>query len=173
MRHFNQTSKSPVPIPFFCEPCVHFLTHTLTQGCSSSHPRVCVILSGGEDVCVRVGGKEMTFKKKKNSAGPHLFFELSHLAHCTWQAYRETQVSGSIIQKYLQMHKSQTQTGWHMATLFKCFSMCLWCQHLFHTYLHLKGEKKMFLWPLAGVKSGEKKRTGRGRFKRSVDVRLT
>lgn len=40
--------------------------------------------------------------------------------------------------------KSQMQTGWHMVTLFKCFSMCLWCQHLFHTPLHLKegGEKK-------------------------------
>lgn len=34
------------------------------------------------------------------------------------------------------------QTGWHMVTLFKCFSMCLWCQHLFHTSLHLKGRKK-------------------------------
>lgn len=40
--------------------------------------------------------------------------------------------------------QSQTQTSWHMATLFKCFSMCLWCQHLFHTYLHLKGEKRCF-----------------------------
>lgn len=40
------------------------------------------------------------------------------------------------------MHKARLETGWHMATLFKCFSMCLWCQHLFHTYLHLKGGKK-------------------------------
>lgn len=34
------------------------------------------------------------------------------------------------------------QTGWHMVTLFKCFSMCLRCQHLFHTPLHLKEGKK-------------------------------
>lgn len=41
--------------------------------------------------------------------------------------------------------QSQTQTGWHMAIRFKCFSMCLQCQHLFHTYLHLKGGEKMRL----------------------------
>lgn len=40
--------------------------------------------------------------------------------------------------------QSQMQTEWHMVTLFKCFSMCLWCQHLFHTPLHLKEGKKMF-----------------------------
>lgn len=34
---------------------------------------------------------------------------------------------------------AQTQAGWHVATLPKCFSMWMWCQHLFHTHLHVEG----------------------------------
>lgn len=50
------------------------------------------------------------------------------------------------------------QTGWHMVTLFKCFSMCLRCQHLFHTPLHLKEGKKRCFCDLLQVSSLERKR---------------
>ena len=99
-------------------------------------------------MCVRVGGKEMTLKEKKEEEKKvrDLICFLnspSHSPHLTGlQRDPGFRINHS---KVFTNAQSQTRTGWHMATLFKCFSMCLWCQHLFHTYLHLKGEKKMFL----------------------------
>lgn len=120
-------------------PCGNFLTHTVGQSSSSCHPMPHEILSGG----VILGACESNRRGGK-SAGPHLFLELplalSVSLHLTGlQRDPGFQINHS---KVFTNAQSQTQTGWHMATLFKCFSMCLWCQHLFHTYLHLKGGKK-------------------------------
>lgn len=66
---------------------------------------------------------------------------------------------------------AQTQAGWHVATLLKCFSMWMWCQHLFHTYLHVegRGEETCSPWPLATVEPGQKSEGG-VRFGWSVSV---
>lgn len=127
-----------------CSACTLF-TLALIESFSPSYPRL-----GGECVYAwvrkRDRNRERETDREKNSA-PHLFF-----VFLTLPLVPSVHLTGLLRGQGFQINhpkvftnaKSQTQTGWHMATLFKCFSMCLWCQHLFHTYLHLKGEKRCF-----------------------------
>lgn len=76
--------------------------------------------------------------------------------------------------------QSRAQTGRRTATPSERLSMCLRCQHPFHTYLHLKGAKKDV--PVTFSECQVRKEVWRRRerapgeradLKRSVDVRLT
>lgn len=84
----------------------------------------------------------VTEKEIPKNVGPHLFFELSlSFSLCTWQAYRETEVSRSIIQKYLQMHKARHR---QVGTWPLCLSafQCVCGVNIYFTLIYTSKGKK-------------------------------
>lgn len=133
--------------------------------CAPSHAHTHLKLQSrrGERNAVRGRGEE----REKIGVGASLFFffiSLSLSLHLT----RVSKINHSKV-----FTNAQSQTGWHMATLVKCFPVCQRCQHLFHTHLHLKGgkRKKMDVSVTFKRVSKEEGREREGRFRRCVHVR--
>lgn len=63
----------------------------------------------------------------------------------------------TIIQKYLQMHRAKHRqvSTWSIQEL---FSVCVVSGSISHDSTPKKVKERMFLWPLANVKSGQEKR---------------
>lgn len=87
-----------------------------------------------------------------------IWFWAFPLSSCTWRAYREAEVTRSIIQKYLQMHKARCRQDGTWSLCLSAFQ-CVSGVNIYFTLLYTsKKEKKRCFCDLLQVSSLERKR---------------